>query len=78
MYVLPCISWKLSRSKVPWVHLTYSYMHTLIGCNMAARGLTDIYAQSRGHESEDISVKLLTAVLQHLCNIFNSRVLHCS
>ena len=54
----------------------------IIGCNTTARGLTDIYARSRGHTTPEgecgyISKTLSTSVLQHLCNIFNSRVLHC-
>ena len=48
---------------------------------MAARGLTDIYAQFRGHtvpegECEYISKTLSMSVLQHLYNTFNSHVLH--
>ena len=54
-----------------------------VGCNTAARGLTDIYTQSQGRtpsegECECISKNLISSVLQRLCNIFNSRVLHCS
>ena len=61
----------------------HTYTHYVIYCNMAARGLTDIYAWSLGRtvpegECRYISKTLSTSVLQHLCNTFNSRVLHCS
>ena len=47
-----------------------------IGCNTAARGLTDIYARSG--ECRYISKTPNMSVLQRLCNIFNSRVvLYC-
>ena len=49
----------------------------LIYCNMAKRGLTDIYARFlRVPEGECgyISKTLSTAVLQQLCNIFKSIV----
>ena len=57
-------------------------MIVILYCNTAARGLTDIYAQSRGHTAPKgefgyISKTPSTSVLQHLCNTFNSRVLHC-
>ena len=62
--------------------LKYKYTSTLIGCNTAARGLTDIYARSQGHAAPDgesgyISKTPSMSMLQRLCNIFNSRVLHC-
>ena len=59
------------------------YIRTLIGCNMAARGLTDIYTRSQGHAAPEgecgyISKTPSMSVLQCLSNIFNSCVLHCS
>ena len=60
----------------------YIYTHT-IGCNMAVRGLTNIYTRSQEctvpeGECGYVSKTLNTSVLQHLCNTFNSHVLHCS
>ena len=49
---------------------------------MAARGLTDVYARSQRCTAPEgecgyINKTLSTSVLQHLCNTFNSCVLHC-
>ena len=52
----------------------YIYVCTIIGCNMAARSLTDIYARSQGRTALEgecgyISKTPSMSGLQCLCNI---------
>ena len=77
LYYSPLI---LPREEVFCLTAKYS---TLICYNMAERGLTDIYARSRGRTAPEeecgyISKTLSTSVLQHLCNTFNVCVQLCA
>ena len=58
-----------------WVKCTLHNVYGLIGCNMAAKGLTEIYTQSWGctvpeGECKYISKTPSTFVIQPLCNTF--------
>ena len=60
----------------------HKYIHKLIGCNTAVRGLTDIYAQSQRHTAPKgeygYTTKTPACPCHNLCNAFNRLVLCCS